>query len=265
MGFTYCQLFWVDCKIFHALGLEKGYLLRTTGVIAILVTSFFLISKIAAAQSITRVFRHEKVGFYKAETKYPQFEGTTPLSQFVNLRIETWAKQDQARYVSGVTKEIRARLAEDKIQKLDNPWEYSVGCRTTILRRNNVISVLCSGEEYHGGAHPSNWYKVFNFERVASSSRELVLSNLFRVSGFLPAIAETITQKLHQEEAANGRVVGFERLRIAPNDSNHFVLESDGLLFVFSRCEIASCSSGQLQVKLGVSDLGPNFKKELIN
>jgi len=229
---------------------------------------FILIScQSASAQFEMQELKSSKPGIYIAVTTYPHFRETSPLTRLANSQIDDWVRDDQDRYITAVTgeygdgmREINQEMAKEYGGKASNDaWEYSVGCRVTSFRPRNLISVLCRVFEYSGGAHPMTSYQVFNFGTLAGQERVLTLSDFFREGTSLPnGIGKVIVRKLKSPE---GNSIG--RIELNDNEVDKFVVEPDGLRFVFDQCEL-SCPAHELEAKLKIQDLGPDFRKDLL-
>jgi len=221
---------------------------------------FILISSLnASAQIQVQQLKSKKPGLYTVETKYPRFRETTTLTRFANSMILDWVKHDQEEYITAVTDEDSIELRK----VLVNPdWDYQAECRATMLRPKNLISVLCHIFQYSGGAHPIAYYQVFNFGILAGKERALTLSNFF-LHGVVPTeeIRKVITRKLktQRRNSLNGLSVDLKDTEL-----DNFVVERDGITFVFDQCQITACVAGELEAKLTIQDLGPEFKKDLL-
>lgn len=220
----------------------------------------------ASAQVEVRELKSGKPRIYSAKTTYPHFRETTPLTRLANSKIVDWVKRDQADHI--LTDEEAAEIRKmDQEQAEENggngwsntPWEYSVGCRVTIFRPRDLISVLCRVFVYSGGAHPMTSYQVFNFGTLAGQERVLTLSDFFREGASPPGgISKVILHKLKNPEGNS-----VEGIDLNDDELDKFVVEPDGLRFVFDQCEL-SCPAHELESKLAIQDLGPDFKKNLL-
>ncbi len=227
---------------------------------------FLILSQSVSAQFVMQELKCGKPGIYRAETTYPHFRETSPLTRFANSKIVEWVKRDQADHILTAEEaaEIRKRDQEQakKYGGWSNlPWEYNAGCQVTMFRPNNLISILCKVFEYTGGAHPNTTYQAFNFGHLAGHDRTLTLSDFFRQGGRPPeGIRKIIAKKAKNPE---GNSVG--KIEINDTEVDKFVVEPDGLRFVFNQCEIAACYAGELEAKVTIKDLGSDFRRDILN
>ena len=90
----------------------------------------------------------------------------------------------------------------------------------------------------------------------------LTLGDFFRLGAdYRAATMPKVPAKLN-DQGANFVVDGTVK-KLETAQLNNFMAEPDGLKWIFSPYDVAPCAAGVAEAKLKISELGPNFRREL--
>lgn len=226
------------------------------------VVEFLLIISVAvctyAGQPVTKSLSVKNEGYYKAGAKYPQFQERTRLAREVNNAIVKWARKEQRRFVNACKKTF------ENLGKPITPYEYKADYVVMYSDSSRLISIQFEVYEYTGGAHGNFAYTVFNMGWVKGKAKLLKLADFFAAdTTYRKHLAVTLLEKLKEDDRAafarDGSVTSLT------NDQLElFVVQPDGLLFLFNRYDVGPWSSGAIQVKLTVEELGEGFRAGMV-
>ncbi len=226
------------------------------------VVQVLLITSVAvcayAGQPVTKSLSIKREGYYKAEATYPQFQERTRFARHVNNTVVNWARKEQRRFINACKKAI------GEIGKPIAPYEYKADYVVMYSDSLRLISVKFEVYEYTGGAHGNFAYTVFNMGRVKGKVKQLRLADFFAAdTTYRTQLAETLLAKLREDDRAT--VVRDGTVKNLTNDHLElFVVQPDGLLFLFNPYDVGPWSSGAIQVKLSVEELGEGFNRKMI-
>lgn len=119
------------------------------------------------------------------------------------------------------------------------------------------INYTVMWEEYTGGAHPSSFYTVLNFN--PETGEEMVLSDIFKKENF----EEALTAKLIENLARQLQVEGIEGIRekgylyqdTGMFISNNFILGNEKITFIYNKYEIAPYAMGDITIDIAYSEI----------
>lgn len=117
------------------------------------------------------------------------------------------------------------------------------------------ISYVLYFYEFEGGAHPSSWTKVLNFD--ATDGKEIVLDDIMK-EGYtdilIPLIEAGIARYFEVETMADVIENAFlfqEDIYVPQN----FILSKDKITFIYNRYEIAPYAAGEITVEIPYTDI----------
>ncbi len=193
---------------------------------------------------------------WSAAATYPVFGADTPVARYANWRLRTDA-QSQLR--AGV-----AQLSEDFERGITPDIAYEYGLTPMLAFYGaNLISIEQIEFFDMGGAHPSTVIGTRNYGGSGGQPKRLTLGDFF-VNG--SNYRTTTLKKVLARLAENGApsVVDGTVKTLNTDQLNSFVAEADGLKWIFSPYEMGPYSAGAIEAKLKISELGPDFRRELL-
>ncbi len=204
------------------------------------------------ARFTTLVSNHKNL---TAKVIYPTFRARTRLARYANARIRAAVAPPYRAWV----KENTAQAATSSL-----PYDYQVAPDPAFFSTPRLISTLLNLYQFTGGAHGMSVMSPLNFGIVAGKPKTLVLGDFFRPgTPYRKAVESQIFAKLRKNPSADwvhdGSVKTLETAQF-----NNFVVERDGLRWLFNQYEMGSYASGQFEVKLSVKELEPNFRREML-
>ena len=193
---------------------------------------------------------------WNATASYPVFRAQTSLARYANSQL----RLDAQKQLSAGGAELAKYLADDPAP--ENPYAWELTPRLSFYGPN-AISVEQDIFYDMSGAHPNTVINALNYGRSGGRLKRLTLGDCFAPgSQYRAATANKVLAKLKQSGAssvADGTVKTLTTAQL-----NNFVIEADGLKWIFSPYEMASYAEGIIEAKLKISELGPNFRRELL-
>jgi len=226
-------------------------IVATAGLIAIA-------GQIAGAQTIFRKVETKKPGF-KLTAKVPVFTHKTPVTAMTNNAMMAWVKSEQS----------KAAKQWGKPPKDSPVKEYTWDAAPTVsyFYAPRLASVSFLVYEYSGGAHPNHWYRTFNYGTVDGKAKRLTITDLFAKTTNAADIKQQITDlllnKARLEERASFVNDGTVT-KLSEELLNSFVVERDGIKYLIAPYEFGAYAEGDFQIKLSLSELGPDFRRSLL-
>jgi uncharacterized protein DUF3298 len=160
---------------------------------------------------------------------------------------------DQAA-VDGYVKKTRDEFlaaAEDP-----NAWNgpYELNLTSGRYSTKSTRSVVSTVEQYTGGAHPSTWYKAFNYDVAAG--RAVTFGTLFApgadaMAALAPAVTRDFTEQTGDATALNPGAAGD------PSNYQNFAINDDYVIFYFDQGAVAAGAVGAREVWVRRSVLPP--------
>ena len=193
---------------------------------------------------------------WEASATYPVFRAATPLARTANAQLRSDA-QTQLR--AGIA-QLTQYLADDPPP--ENPYEWDLAPRLSFAGPN-AISVEQDIFYDMGGAHPNTVINTRNYGSSGNKRKRLTLGDCFAPgANYRATTANKVLAKLKQSGASS--VADGTVKSLTTDQLNNFVIEADGLKWIFSPYEMASYAEGIIEAKLKISELGPNFRRELL-
>lgn len=194
--------------------------------------------------TIERVVQKEP----KVELEYPKFSSKcASVAQDLNAVFEKAAKESRAEY-ERQWKEAKSEPAPFNLES----WELVDTCKPAHVSAK-VVSVVCAGSQYTGGAHGMYGTGGHSFVIDGRKVRELKVADLFDdTKVWKKPLAERIAKRL-AEDKAPGRTAPTAEAVEAGIDA--FVLDDETLRFYFAPYLLASYADGEYVAKLTYAEL----------
>ena len=223
---------------------------------AIIATAGLIViaAQAADAQTIFRKVETKKPGF-NLTAKVPVFTHKTPVALMTNSAMIAWVKSAQLTFAKESGKPTK-----DSIVK-----EYTWDATPTVsyFYAPRLASVLFNVYSYTGGAHPNSNYQVFNYGMIDGKAKRLKITDLFRkgisASDIKQQISDLVINKLRLDERAS-----FAPEKLTEAQLASFVIKRDGITYLFAPYEVGPYAVGSFEIKLSLSELGPDFRRALI-
>ena len=202
-------------------------------------------------------FRASQAGFYEAKVSYLKYADNHPLASIINPALRSIVTKSHLAWVKN------AKGAVKELGKPTSPWEQEISVETA-RSTPRLVSLIIATYDYSGGAHPNHGVQTMNFGFVAGKPKQLSLSDFF-APGFdgRSHVSKLIIERLKQTEGADwvkeGQVTSLDTKM-----AERFVVNADGLTWNFNPYEVGPYASGDFEVKLTLSQLGPKFKRSLL-
>lgn len=226
--------------------------------IAVAVLTLCASLQVFSGEPVAKTLKLTREKYYNAVVVYPQFQERTGLAREVNNTIVRWARKDQSRFINQCKKTF------ETLGQPIAPYDYKADYVVMHSDSARLISVKFEVYEYTGGAHGNLAYVVFNMGRAKGKVQQMMLDDFFEGdTAYRKQVADLLLSKLKQDEGAT--FVRDGTVDSLTNDQlNRFVVQPDGLLFLFNPYDVGPWSSGAIQVKLRVEELGEGFKRKMI-
>ncbi|HET8679383.1 MAG TPA: RsiV family protein [bacterium] len=170
--------------------------------------------------------------------------------------IENWARKTLSWYIDTTGYEA-------SLEKPPCPYSFSATSEVHYFAPSRLISVsIGTGQGGGGGAHPAHGFFAFNFGVIDGKATRLALRDMFR-RGFAPRplVTRLVTRKL-REAGARDAVEG--RMTLMADELDNFFITRVGLTYAFMPGRLATYAEGPFEATLTISELGPNFRRELV-
>ncbi|MDR7481888.1 MAG: RsiV family protein [Armatimonadota bacterium] len=211
----------------------------------------------AGAAASYRTLQTSKPGAYEVLVRYPQFAASTPLARTVNRAVDEWVRS-QLRVWTRLF-EGPAEGGPPQVQ----PAAYVAIPRVTFYDPWRLISLHLEIMETTGAGSAYPYLALFTYGWLDGRVAPLVLRDLF-VPG-APSRVIVGRQVLRRLREAGAPAVTGGRVTAVPDDVlERFIVEPDGLRYVFLPGVLGPLAAGSFEVKLTLEDLGPLFRRSLL-
>ncbi|MGB3484084.1 MAG: esterase [Mycobacterium sp.] len=131
---------------------------------------------------------------------------------------------------------------------------YALDVKSTRHSTGSTQSVVLEVYQNVGGAHPSTWYKTFNYDTATRAP--ITFDNLFPtgskpIEAIYPIVMKDLTQQLGQA-SISPLSDGLD-----PTHYQNFVITDDALIFYFGQGELLPEAAGALQSRVPRSAVPP--------
>ena len=211
---------------------------------------FVALKKMARLETLTARGKN-----FEAESTFPIFRARTSLARAANAQIRHQAATD-----------FRAWLKEARDQSKDftppAPLEFQSHPDAKVFLAPRLISLRFDAYQYDGGAHSMGWMSPFNIGVVGGRAKALVLGDFFQPQTPYRTLVETkVLAKLRKNPGAMWVIDGSVS-KLETRQFNNFVVERDGLRWLFNPYEMGPYAAGQFEIKLSFAELGSGFRRD---
>jgi hypothetical protein len=224
----------------------------------LLATALVVILALPADAAATfRTLHAARPGAYEVSVRYPQFTARTPLVRAVNRAVDEWVQGELRIW----TRLFAAPAGGGPPQV--QPAAYVAVPRITFYDPWRLISLHLEIMETTGAGSAYPYLAVFNYAWLGGRAGPLSLRDLFVPGAPYRAIVNReVMRKLRD---AGAPAVTGGRLSLLPDDAlDRFIVEPDGLRYVFLPGVLGPLAAGSFEVKLTLDELGPLFRRNLL-
>ncbi|HXE72404.1 MAG TPA: DUF3298 domain-containing protein [Candidatus Nitrosotenuis sp.] len=222
-------------------------MLRPVVLLALLVLALPLAA--APPCKVTSARIHEEGPGWSIDLRYPQLwcPGRVAAGQAFNKTVGEWARRQASNFKQ------QFRETRDP-----NPagTSWTLACNYEVVgQTSDVVSILISGSDFTGGAHPNPFYETFTFH--IPTGRRLGLADLFvKGSDYLSLLSSYCTSALLKRNLGDEKWV---RDGAAPRAENYqfFYLTRKGLVVLFPPYQVAPYAAGPQKVLIPYKTLQP--------
>lgn len=191
----------------------------------------------------------------KIELEYPKFSSNcASVAQDLSAVFAKAAKDSRADY-ERLWKEAKTEPAPFNLES----WELVDTCKPAHVSAK-VVSVLCAGSQYTGGAHGMYGTGGHSFVIEGRKVRELKLEDLFDdTKAWKKPLGERIAKQVNKRKVAEGwGPLGGGDVEA---QLGTFVLEDASISFYFSPYSLGSYAEGEYVAKFPYAELDDLFAK----
>ncbi len=216
-----------------------------------------LLAAPAGAATTFRTLHAARPGAYEVSVRYPQFAARTPLARAVNRAVDEWVHNELRLWTR-----LFAAPAEGGPPQVQ-PAAYVAIPRVTFYDPWRLISLHLEITETTGAGSAYPYLVVFNYGWLDGRIAALQLRDLFAPGApYRRLVSRQVLRKLRD---AGAPAVTSGRLTALPDDIlERFIVEPDGLRYVFLPGVLGPLAAGSFEVKLTLDDLGPWFRRSLL-
>ncbi len=225
----------------------------------VIFVAIILIEGTVFAAAKPQTLKSGQQGYYNVAATYPKFSERTKVARETNRLILRWVRKEQQRFV----KETRKTL--ESLGMPTAPYWQTIDYIVRHTDTTAFMSIQCEVSEYTGGAHANSSFVVFNVGIVNGKAARVTLADFF--SGdttYRSQLSDTLLSRLKQDDRAT-----FVRDGLTSTLTNKqlelFVVQQEGLLFLFNRYDVAPYTAGTFSVKLSFEELGARFNREMVS
>lgn len=153
-------------------------------------------------------------------------------------------------------------LLPEYINSKDNDmpavWFYNYYIADSEVKRGyrDYINYTIMWEEFTGGAHPSSYYTVLNFN--PETGEEIVLDDILKENYEEPLtdiLINNLAKQLQVENIEGIKEKGYLYQDNGMFISNNFILDNEKIVFIYNRYEIAPYALGDIMIDVTYEEL----------
>ena len=142
-------------------------------------------------------------------------------------------------------------------------WFYNYYIANSEVEKGykGYINYIIMWEEFTGGAHPSSFYTVLNFN--PKTGEEIVLSDILKENydiELTDILIKNLAKQLQVENIEGIREKGYLYQDCEMFVSNNFILDNEKIVFIYNKYEIAPYALGDIMINVTYDEL-----KDLLN
>jgi hypothetical protein len=154
--------------------------------------------------------------------------------------------------------ELQPEYINSKENGLPAVWFYNYYLVNSEVERGykGYINYTIMWEEFTGGAHPSSYYTVLNFN--PETGEEVVLSDILKEDYEEPLtdiLISNLAKQLQVEDIDGIREKGYLYLDTDMFVSNNFILDKEQIVFIYNKYEIAPYAFGDIMINVTYNEL----------
>lgn len=118
------------------------------------------------------------------------------------------------------------------------------------------LNYIIMWEEFTGGAHPNSYYTVLNFN--PKNGEEVVLSDILKEEYEEPLtniLIKNLAEQLQVEDIEGIKEKGYLYQDTEMFISNNFILDTDKIVFIYNRYEIAPYALGDIMINVTYNEI----------
>lgn len=181
---------------------------------------------------------------------YTLFEST---SNSIEEACNEFIAQRKKEYVELLPEYINSREND-----MPAVWFYNYYIANSDVEKGykGYINYIIMWEEFTGGAHPNSFYTVLNFN--PKTGEEIVLSDILKENYEEPLTDILIKNLARQLQVDNIEEIKEKGYLYQDNEmfiSNNFILDSEKIVFIYNRYEIAPYALGDIMITVTYDEL----------
>jgi hypothetical protein len=198
-----------------------------------------------------------QAGYYNSNAEYLVF-ANHPARSVANPALKKLAETKHRAWV------VEAKKAMKELGKPFAAWEHEIAMHVS-HQTPKLLTVGISTYSYTGGAHPNHWIEFHSFGTAMGKVRQLTLKDFFQ-PGFDSAqhVSKLVIQKLKSAEGADW-VQSGEVKRLDAKMLQRFTPDKGGMVWFFNPYDVGPYAAGDFEVKLTLAELGPKFKRSMLD
>lgn len=181
---------------------------------------------------------------------YTLFEST---SNSIKEACDKFITQRKKEYL-----DLLPEYIDSKANKMPAVWFYNYYIANSEVEKGykGYINYTIMWEEFTGGAHPSSFYTVLNFNPY--TGEEIVLSDILKEEYEKPLtdiLINNLAKQLQVEDIEGIKEKGYLYQDNSMFISNNFILDNEKIVFIYNRYEIAPYAFGDIMINVTYDEL----------
>lgn len=181
---------------------------------------------------------------------YTLFESA---SNSIETACENFIAERKKEYLELLPEYINSKTSDMPIVWFYN---YYIANSEVASGYNGYINYIITWEEFTGGAHPSSYYTVLNFN--PDTGEEIVLSDILKDNYDEPLtgiLINNLAKKLQVKNIEDIKGKGYLYQDSEMFISNNFILDDEKIVFIYNRYEIAPYAFGDIMIDVTYEEL----------
>ena len=155
-------------------------------------------------------------------------------------------------------KELLPEYINSKENDMPAVWFYNYYIANSEVQKGykGYINYTIMWEEFTGGAHPSSYYTVLNFN--PKTGEEVVLGDILKENyeiELTDILVNNLAKQLQVEDIEGIREKGYLYQDSEMFVSNNFILDNDKIVFIYNKYEIAPYALGDIMINVTYDEL----------
>ena len=155
-------------------------------------------------------------------------------------------------------KELLPEYINSRQNDMPAVWFYNYYIANSEVQQgyNGYINYTIMWEEFTGGAHPSSFYTVLNFN--PETGEEVVLGDILKENydtALTDILINNLAKQLQVEDIEGIKEKGYLYQDSQMFVSNNFILDTDCIVFIYNKYEIAPYAHGDIMITVTFDEL----------